>query len=318
MRGKEEPNQGAEPGERVGGATRERWNSRGSADGGAKPPQEGIRLGNRDGCISIWRGPQGRGIEGAGRDRAAIDAQEDHGLKPRERVREAQSMLLQRAIEIAKDLSRGAHFPMPIRRERSTRSLRLEPGERSTVRVHADRSPPGSNGRRSPSIDLKFAKASLQRGKGERRRRQPEQSDKRVAVGIIRRKAPRSAQGASGRNIGGERIEKPTNLMGLSVIGGRATQDVRRQRQPRGIHRRAIHREPETLREVGVQVPSRLPWEGRKSRRRGHRRPGSVGDGEATGLKSEAEAGSRRTLSAKCIGRRGGGGRHRRVVGGVQ
>ena len=273
---------------------------------------------NRDGCVSIWWRPQGRGVEGAGRNGAAVDAQEDHGLEPRERVREAQSMLLQRAIEIAKDLSRGAHFPMPIRRERSTRSLRLKPGERSPVRVHADRSPPGSNGRRSPSIDLKFAKASLQRGKGERRRRQPEQSDKRVAVGIVGRKAPRPTQGAGGRNIGGERIEKPTNLLGLGVIGGRATQDVSRQRQPRGIHRRAIHREPETLREVGVQVPSRSPWERRKPRRRIHRRPRPVGCFEATGIESDAKAGRRRTLRAKCIGRRGGGGSHHRVVRGVQ
>ena len=244
MWGKKEPYQGAQPGERVVEATRQRWYSRRRTDGGAKPPQEGVRLFDRDGSVGIWRRPQGRGVEGAGRHGAAVDAQEDHGLKPRERVRETQSMFLQRAIEVTKDLSRGAHFPMPVRRECSTRGLRLEPGERSIVRVHADRGPPGSNGRRGPSIDLKFAKASLQRGKGERRRRQPEQSDKRVAIGIVRRKAPRPTQGAGGRNIGCKRIEKPANMMGLGVIGGRATQDVSRQRQPRGVHRRAVHREP--------------------------------------------------------------------------
>ena len=58
--------------------------------------------------------------------------------------------------------------------------------------------------------------------------------------------------------------------------------------------------------------------ERRKSRRRIDRRPRPVGDSEASSVESEAEAGGRRTLSAKCIGRRGGSGRRRRVVGGVQ
>ena len=162
MRRQKDPNQGTEPSKSIGEATRQSVCPRRAIRSWTQPREEQVSLVERNGLVSDRGGPEGRRVGGIGSGAAAVHAEEDHGLEPGERVRQAEGVFLKGAIEVAELGSGASDVPMPVRRKRDPRCLSLEPGEGGIVGVNSNGGPPIGNRSRRASIDLELAKPGLE------------------------------------------------------------------------------------------------------------------------------------------------------------